>query len=127
MNTPDLEKENVFRVFCNMIRKSHIWAINLGEVRMSDAQCNLLIDTIRDSMVSFMFVDAVLVGKDVVRTLKDIIRDRRRTTSQARWIIGDDHAQNNVILRCRNMWFGPCSLGRNKHRLEKMRLRQYVF
>jgi len=117
VNTYEIEQAEIFKVLCELIEKNTIWAINLGEIRFSSSQCVELISSIKKSNVCFMFVDSVLVGKDVVRELKDIIRERRRNATFPPWLITNDAKQKNIILRCRNMWFGPCNLGRNKKML----------
>ena len=116
-NTSEIEHPETFQVLCELLEINTIWAINLGEIRFSQHQCIELISTIRKTNVCFMFVDAILVGKDVVRELKDIIRERRRSVTVPPWLITNNIKQNRIILRCRNMWFGPCSLGRNKKML----------
>jgi len=68
-----------------------------------------------------MFVDAILVGKDEVKRFKHIIQKRRRET-RGRWIMGDNNAQNKIIMRCRNMWFAPWSLGQNKKFMMRSRV-----
>lgn len=113
-NTEELEKDTSFRYLCELLENKTIWAVNLGEVRFSEKQCSQLTETVKNSNICFMFVDAILVGKEVVRRLKDIIRERRRKTEYAPWIFSNDEHQNFVISQCKNMWFGPSSLGRNK-------------
>ena len=116
-NTAEVERPDAFNMLCELLLLNRIWGVNLGEIRFSHDQCIELIKVIRNSKVCFMFVDAILVGKEVVREMKDIIRDRRRNTKEAPWIISDDVKQNEIIMRCRNMWFSPYSLGRNKTKL----------
>ena len=121
VNTEEITKESCFDALCELLKVGTVWALNVGEASFSINQCRALHDTILKSNVAFMFLDAILVGKDTVRKFKDVIRDRRRNTVTAPWIISDDDKQNNIILRCRNMWFSPCALGRNKKKLSELK------
>ena len=114
-NTELVTKPNEFRALCELIVKGTIWGLNVGEARFTAHQCQLLYKSIENSKVAFMFMDSILVGNYEVKRFKTLIQERRRQTISERWLMeeGDD-AQNEIIMKCRNMWFSPWSLGRNK-------------
>lgn len=121
LNHPDMARPNEFAGLIRLLENTNIWAINLGEIEFSPAQCHALTVALHRSQVAFMFVDAVFVGKDQIWIWKKIIRDRRRETQDAPWLLSDNPAQNLVIAKCRNMWWSPMSLGRNKTKQRQMR------
>jgi len=116
-NSEEVTDPFAFKELCLLITKGDAWAINIGEARFTPSQCEQLVQRVRSSSIAFMFVESIFVGSHVVRALKDIIRERRRSTKKARWLISNDRVQNKVIMKCTNMWWPPWSLGRNKHAL----------
>ena len=108
-------KKEAFHHLLSVIQQRRVWAINLGEVEFSPEQCNSLTKALLNSAVAFMFVDAIFVGSGHVRVWKGIIRKRRQNTTTARWLLSNDTTQNRIIYRCKNMWWSPLSLGRNKN------------
>lgn len=114
-NDPSLTAAKTFQALMHLLKRKPIWAINIGEAEFSTEQCDEITDMLRNSEVAFMFADAILVGSEYVRLWKDIIRERRRYTVEARWLLTNDDAQNRIIRRCKNMWWPPMALGRNKH------------
>ena len=120
-NTCNSTEPIAFKELCLLIREGDVWAVNIGEAQFSVEQCEHLIRSVKSGNVAFMFVDSIFVGPTVVRILKDIIRERRRATRQAQWLISTDKVQNKVIMKCKNMWWAPWSLGRNKCALAKYR------
>lgn len=107
-------KTKAFNHLLSVIQQRRVWAINLGEVEFSPEQCNSLTKALHNSAVAFMFVDAILVGSGHVRVWKNIIRKRRQNTMTARWLLSSNTTQNEIIYRCKNMWWSPLALGRNK-------------
>jgi hypothetical protein len=103
-----------FDEMCALITDQHVWAVNIGESHLDAQQCERIIEAVRYSRVAFMFVEANFVGHSVVRILKDIIRDRRRATTDAPWLLGRSDEQDTVIMSCTAMWWAPWSLGRNQ-------------
>ena len=113
-NDSSLTTTKTFQALVSLVNSKPVWAINVGEAEFSTSQCDEITSMLRNSNVAFMFADAILVGNDYVRVWKDIIRERRRNTLEARWLLGNDKTQNHIIQRCRNMWWPPMALGRNK-------------
>lgn len=121
-NAEVVTQDDVFAELCALMEDGRVWAVNVGEAHFSDAQCDRLIEAVRRSNVAFMFVEENFVGRQVVRTLKDIIRDRRRDTTVARWLIGThSDEQDAIVLQCCSMWWAPRSLGRNQTALRAKR------
>ena len=109
-----VDDAHAFDEMCALITDQHVWALNIGEAHFHAHQCGRIIEAVRHGRVAFMFVEANFVGQSVVRTLKDIIRDRRRATIEAPWLLGRSDKQDAVIMRCTAMWWAPWSLGRNQ-------------
>lgn len=88
-----------------------VWSINLGELRFSEAQCELLAATLRDSWITHMFYECTVAGqwKDVFRS---IIRVNRAKHGFYR--LGPDAEQNRVVHAAVKSWFGPTSHSCNK-------------
>ena len=116
-NDAVVTQSDTFSALCALIKRGAVWALNVGEAWFSEKQCEELYQCVADSNVAFMFVDSIMVGATVVRRLKKLIQERRRNSS-SRWLLGPDMKQNNIIMRCTNMWFAPWSLGRNRTFLE---------
>lgn len=121
LNHPDMARKDEFAGLIRLLENTNVWAINLGEIEFSPVQCKALTVALHRSQVAFMFVDALFVGKDQVCIWKKIIRERRRETQDAPWLLSDDSAQNRVIAKCRNMWWSPMALGRNKAKQRQLR------
>lgn len=121
-NGSEVTRNPTFGELCSLLEDGNVWALNVGEAHFSGLQCDRLIESVRNSAVAFMFVEGNFVGNDVVRVLKDIIRDRRRHSTSARWLIGTHSSeQDAIIMRCCSMWWAPWSLGRNQSMLKRRR------
>jgi len=57
------------------------------------------------------------------RRFKDLLRDRRRQTTTAPWLLSGDLKQDAVVLACKKMWFGPMHLGRTQEVLTNTKWR----
>lgn len=116
-NSPAFAAPEVFPLLLNFLALTDVWAINLGEIQFTQEQCQLLICALGRSRVGFAFVDAVLVGGEMVRALKDVLkanRERLRLAGDEPWLLSANEAQNRVIRKCDKMWFNARSLKRNE-------------
>ena len=121
LNDPDMSRSDEFAALLRLLTETSVWAINLGEIEFSSSQCTALTAALERSQIAFMFVDAVFVGSEHVLMWKKILRERRRETEDARWLLTDDVVQNRVIKACKNMWWSPMALGRNKTKADQLR------
>ena len=117
-NHPAFAATDVFPLLLNFLALTDVWAVNLGETQFTPEQGKLLALALGRSRVGFLFVDAVLVGAELVRELKDIIkanREKLRALGQEPWLFcSDNEPQNKIIRRCEKMWFNAKNLKRNE-------------
>ena len=115
LNHPGFARPDAFPLLLAFLRRSGVWACNLGEIEFSEEQCKQLCKALEAGGVGFLFVDKVKVGGVAVRRLKDTIwsnRDRRRRNESEPWLLSAVNgaaAQNAVIRSARGarMWRGP--------------------
>tara|TARA_B110000046_G_scaffold130536_1_gene137083 strand:- start:312 stop:809 length:498 start_codon:yes stop_codon:yes gene_type:complete len=117
-NTELVTTPRTFDALCELVSKGTVWGLNIGEAELDAQQCQSLYTCVAHSNVAFMFIDAVFVGNSEVKRFKTLIQQRRRQT-RGRWTMGVTTDQDAIIMRCRNMWFAPWSLGRNKNFLAR--------
>ena len=110
--------ELVVLSLCTLLEGGSLWGLNVGEWEFSPEQMQRIHAAARSASckLCFAFFDAVLVGDEAARVLReDVIRPRRRGTTAAPWLYGDDPEWNAVIGAEDKMWFNPHDLRRNKH------------
>ena len=109
--------ELVVSSLCTLLEGGSLWGLNVGEWEFSPEQMQRIHAAARSASckLCFAFFDAVLVGDEAARVLReDVIRPRRRGTTAAPWLYGDDPEWNAVIGAEDKMWFNPHDLRRNK-------------
>lgn len=83
-----------------------VWAVNLGELQLSEAQLARLLECIQVSDVTHMFYECDNLPAGYKERFRDAIRSNR--TKHSRWKLSSvDNEGKRSIVSCLNMWFDP--------------------
>jgi hypothetical protein len=104
-----LHGESAFRALLDFLRKGQVWAVNLGELELGEAQLDELTKALEESSVTHMFYECESLGPGRKDAMREAVR--RNRSKHRRWSMADvgDEEGRRSILQCRQMWFNPMS------------------
>lgn len=100
--------EDLDALLC-LLRRTRVWAVNLGELDLSPEQLDRLLGAVSNSDVTHMFYECERMTPERKVAFRDAIRCNRR--KHRRWVLCDpaDPACPHCasVRACTHMWFDP--------------------
>ena len=102
--------------------ESVLWAVNLGELKLSEPQLDALCAALSHARcgVTHMFYECTNLPEGRKDALRAIVRANR--AKHGRWKLGPDEDQNAVVKSCVKCWFNATSHPCNKRWEEAQKL-----
>ena len=96
------ECDYLFELLCNIIANGVLWSVNLGEIRFSTAQYQQLLQAIKRSDVTHMFLECTFLPEGMKAQFRDAIRANREKHSM--WKLSGNPKQDSIIKDVDKNW-----------------------